>query len=73
MAISTKTKMVEKLKREVELLRSFVIGKAGEDSEGEYNPDFIKSILKASEEDPKYEFNDAESFLKHIRGKERHD
>ncbi|MBI4087324.1 MAG: hypothetical protein HY434_00645 [Candidatus Liptonbacteria bacterium] len=57
------------LKREVELLRSFVIGRAGQDPEGEYNPAFVRKVLKAAEEKPKYEFKDAPSFLKHVRGK----
>ncbi|MSU54801.1 MAG: hypothetical protein EXS48_03165 [Candidatus Staskawiczbacteria bacterium] len=58
-----------KLERELELLRSFVIGQFGGDPEGEYNPKFVKEILKAAKEKPKYEFKDGKSFLKQIRGK----
>ena len=65
-ALDKKTKALE---MEVELLRSFVIGQAGKDPEGEYNPDFVKRALKAAKENPKYEFKDPDSFLKHIRGK----
>lgn len=69
--MTTKTlhKKTMELEREVELLRSFVIGQFGRDSEGEYNPKFVREILKAAKEKPKYEFKDAESFLKQIRGK----
>ena len=68
------TKMLEqktrKLEKEVTLLKSFIIGYiGGKDSEGEYRPEFVKSVLRASSEKPKYEFKDGESFLKHIRGK----
>jgi len=69
MTTKTLEKKTRKLEREVELLRSFMIGQAGKDLEGEYNPAFVKKILKAAKEKPKYEFKDAESFLKHIRGK----
>lgn len=60
---------MKQLQREVELLRSFVIGQTGRDPEGEYRPEFVKKILKAAQEPPAYEFTDADSFLKHIRGK----
>ncbi|OHB22194.1 MAG: hypothetical protein A2939_00245 [Parcubacteria group bacterium RIFCSPLOWO2_01_FULL_48_18] len=67
------TKMLDKktreLEKEVELLRSFAIGQAGKDSEGEYNPAFVKRALAAAKEKPKYEFKDPTSFLRHIRGK----
>ena len=69
MASSIKVNSVKELKREIELLRSFVIGQAGKDPEGEYRPEFVRRILKAAKEKPKYEFKDATSFLKHIRGR----
>ncbi|OGZ72103.1 MAG: hypothetical protein A2908_04395 [Candidatus Staskawiczbacteria bacterium RIFCSPLOWO2_01_FULL_38_12b] len=65
-ALQQKTNELEK---ELALLRSFVIGQFGRDPEGEYNPNFVKEILKAAKGKPKYEFKDADSFLKHIRGK----
>lgn len=68
-SISTKTSSVKELQREVELLRSFVIGQTGKDPEGEYRPEFVRKVLKAAQESPAYEFKDAESFLKHVRGK----
>ncbi len=67
------TKMLEqktrKLEKEVTLLRSLIIGHFGKDPEGEYKPEFVKSVLRAAAEKPKYEFKDGTSFLKHIRGK----
>ena len=68
-SVSTKTGSVEELRKEVELLRSFVIGQTGRDSEGEYKPTFVKKILKAAQEGPVHEFKNANSFLRHIRGK----
>lgn len=58
---------VEKLKKEVEQLRSFVIGHACRDDEGEYNPVFVSRVLKALKEKPVYTFKDSKSFLKHLR------
>ena len=69
MVTAAKTNSLKELKREVELLRSFVIGQTGKDPEGRYKPEFVKRVLKAAQEKPTYEFKDAESFLKHIRGK----
>ncbi|MBI2054085.1 MAG: hypothetical protein HYT36_02025 [Candidatus Staskawiczbacteria bacterium] len=69
MTTETLERKTRKLEREVELLRSFVIGQIGKDPEGEYNPAFVKKFLREANEKPKYEFKDANSFLKHIRGK----
>jgi hypothetical protein len=60
-------KKTRELAKEVELLRSFVIGHAGKDPEGEYRPAFVRSILKVVKEKPKYEFKDSKSFLKQIQ------
>lgn len=65
----TKTSSVRELQKEVELLRSFVIGQTGRDREGEYKPEFVRRILKAAQDPPTHEFKDADSFLKDIRGK----
>lgn len=67
MTTKTLDRKTNELKKEVELLRSFVIGQAGKDPEGGYNPDFVKKVLKAAKEEPKYEFKNAASFLRHIR------
>ena len=70
---SMTTKMLErktkKLEKEVNLLRSFIIGYLGKDSEGEYKPEFVRRVLRAAAQEPKYEFKNGDSFLKHIRGK----
>ncbi|MBI2450988.1 MAG: hypothetical protein HYV52_01450 [Parcubacteria group bacterium] len=69
MTTKTLDKKTRKLESELDLLRSFVIGQAGQDSEGEYNPDFAQRILKAAKEKPNYEFKNIESFLRHVREK----
>ncbi len=62
-----KSSTVKELQKEVELLRSFVIGHLGKDSEGEYRPEFIKRILKASADDKVgHVFKDKESFLNYL-------
>lgn len=62
----TKTTNLKKLQKEVELLRSFVIGHMGRDPEGEYKPEFVKRILEAVNEKPEFVF-DKKTFLKKIR------
>jgi hypothetical protein len=69
MTTKTLQKKTRELEREVELLRSFMIGQLGKDPEGEYKPEFVKEALKAAKEKPKHEFKDAKSFLRQIRGK----
>lgn len=51
------------LEKEVELLRSFVIGIAGKDKEGEYNPEFVDRIFRALKEKPDFKFTGSKSFL----------
>lgn len=67
------TKILERktveLEKEVALLRSLVLGYIAKDPEGDYKPAFVRRILKAAAEKPKYEFKDSRSFLKHLRGK----
>jgi len=38
------------LKEEIEAFRSFIIRVLGEDSEGQYKPEFIQKVLKAARE-----------------------
>ena len=57
---------VRTLKNEVRLLRSFVLGLVARDKEGEYNRQFVKKILKASQEKSIGVFKNKESFLKLI-------
>lgn len=63
---SRKNNQLEALQQKVEMLQSFVISAIGKDKEGEYNPDFVRRILKASKDKPQYEFKDSASFSKQI-------
>ncbi|MBI2609885.1 hypothetical protein HYW53_01785 [Candidatus Giovannonibacteria bacterium] len=58
---------MENLKAEVRRLRSFVIGIAGKDSEGEYQPEFVEEMLKASKEKPAHKFKGRKAFLGELR------
>lgn len=64
--ISTKNE-IDTLKQEVRLLRSFVISMLGKDMEGEYRPEFIEELLKASSEDPTHHYTGAGSLLKQLK------
>ena len=62
-----KTTDIKELQREVELLRSFVIGHVGRDSEGEYRPEFVKRILQTSDEGRvEHVFKDKESLSAYL-------
>ena len=61
---ATQEKSVSTLKKEVRLLRSFVIGIAGKDSEGEYRAEFVERILKAASKGATKTFKDSQSFLR---------
>lgn len=69
--ISTKNndRDVSDLARELDILRSFVIGLSGKDREGNYRPKFVEKILKAAQEKEKFIFKDKNSFLSHLRKK----
>lgn len=58
---------VSDLKRELKLLRSFVIGIAGKDSEGEYRPEFVQRILKAASQGATKTFKNSQTFLRELR------
>ena len=58
---------VLKLEKEVELLRSAVVGLVGRDEEGDYRPSFVKRIWQSVRQTPPYEFKDANSFVTHLR------
>lgn len=60
-------KQVSRLSVELKLLRSFVIGMAGKDKEGNYNPRFVERVLKSAGEENVGFFENKESFLKQIR------
>jgi len=63
------TKAYEKIKREIkhELIEEFVfpILRNVEDSEGEYKEEFVKEVLKAAQEKPRYVYN-PKTFLRQI-------
>ena len=54
------------LEKEVELLRSFVIGIAGKDNEGEYKPEFVERVLRALKDKPEFEFTNSKAFLSQL-------
>ena len=61
---------ISKFQTELELLRSFVIGIAGKDREGNYRPEFVEKILKKLREEPKYTFKNKKSFLAQINSQD---
>ena len=67
--MSTKSleKLVNNLSHEVSVLRSYVIGAAGKDAEGNYKPSFVKAIKKASAEKPTHTFSGKGSLLKLLK------
>jgi len=65
------TATIQKLKRELkeelkqELIKEFIapLLRKAKDPEGEYRPEFIRRVLKAEMEKPKFRFN-SKTFLK---------
>lgn len=60
--VSKKSSVLE-LEKEVELLRSYVIGTAGKDSEGSYRPEFVEKVLRSLNDEVVYEFKNSKDFL----------
>ena len=60
-------KKISNLKKEMAILRSFLIGTIAKDKEGEYEPETIKKILRLSKEKAEFTFKDAKSFLEQIQ------
>ncbi len=58
---------VSNLKREMGMLRSFVIGVLARDQEEEYQPEFVKKILQLSKKKAEFIFKDTKSFLAQIQ------
>ncbi|HEY4476234.1 MAG TPA: hypothetical protein VI954_01895 [Candidatus Paceibacterota bacterium] len=58
---------ITELRKEVELLRSFVIGFIGKDRDGKYRPGFVRRILKATDEKPSRAFANQKAFLRELR------
>lgn len=61
--MTTATIDIKTIKKEMALLRSFLIGVAGKDPEGAYRPEFVKRILGAMNDRPTYHFRGAKTFL----------
>ena len=57
---------IKDLSREIASLRSFVIGIAGKDNEGEYRPEFVKKVLTASQKKVVGNFISADDFLTEV-------
>lgn len=53
--------------RELALLRSFVIGHVGRDTEGAYRPEFVRALLRAANERPRHTFRNPKQFLAQIQ------
>ncbi len=60
---------VSELAKEVELLRSFLIGLVGRDKEGAYRPQFVRRVLGMAREKAEFTYTDSGSFLSHLRKK----
>lgn len=61
--INHRRENITELRREVNLLRSFVIGMIKKDKEGKYHQKFVKEVLQALREKTGYAFEDKKSFL----------
>ena len=56
------------LKEEIEVIKSLFISLVGKDKEGDdYLAEFVKEILKAAKEKPRYSFKGPKNFLKQIQ------
>ncbi|TSC96510.1 MAG: hypothetical protein CEN88_329 [Candidatus Berkelbacteria bacterium Licking1014_2] len=55
------------LSREIVILRSFIIGLAGRDKEGEYRPEFVERVLKAGQEKTAGIFSGSRDFLARLK------
>lgn len=55
------------VKEEIRIVKSLLISLIGRDPEGNYRPEFVKEILKASKEKPKYSFQSQKHFLTQLQ------
>jgi len=62
--ISKRKPTLSELAQEVALLRSFMIGMALKDPEGDYKPEFVEDVLKSMDEPAVGKFTTPEEFLK---------
>ena len=54
------------LKQDVRLLKSFMIGIAGRDKEGDYHPKFVQHMMKALRDKPNHTYRGAKTFLEKL-------
>ena len=57
---------ISNLKKEMNTLRSFIIGNLARDQEGEYKPEFVKRVLHLSKEKADSTFKGSKDFLAKI-------
>ena len=57
---------ISQLEMENRFLRSFVIGVLGKDKEGNYRPDFVKKIIKKTEEEGEFCFCGGKDFMEKL-------
>ncbi len=55
------------LQQELALLRSLVMGAIAKDREGDYNPAFVRRILRLLKEKPTHEFSGKKAFLEQLK------
>ena len=67
MTTKTITRQLNNLSQEVNMIRSFIIGMARKDPEGEYRSEFVKRIKKAALEKPIYSYTGKGSLSKLIK------
>lgn len=67
MAKTLSPNRITKLEHEMTVLRSFVIGLAGKDEEGNYRPEFVERILLATQEEVAGKFAGSKSFIDQLQ------
>ena len=58
---------IEELKKDIRFLKSFLIGILGKDKEGEYNPEFVKEVLRIAKKKPCFKFKSKKVFLEELK------
>ncbi len=58
---------IEELKKDIRFLKSFLIGILGKDKEGEYNPEFVKEVLRIAKKKPCFKFKSKKAFLEELK------
>ena len=58
---------IEELKKDIKFLKSFLIGILGKDKEGDYNPEFVKEVLRIAKKKPCFKFKSKKAFLEELK------